>query len=761
MQVVWDGGLSASIRCTSACVGAGSESMLGFRCNSGAYLAMMRNILVGLLLALAAQAGCAAAAQERGGATAIQLGAAWYPEQWNEAAWEHDLALMEAAHFTVTRMGEFAWSRMEPSEGHYDLDWLARAVRLAEKHHIAVVIGTPTDAPPAWLTSKYPETLGTDANGKLREHGGRRQFSYSSPRYRQFCVAIATQLAKRFGHDANVIGWQIGNEYTDESFDAATRKQFQEFLKAKYKSLDSLNEHWATAYWSQTYSDWSQIMLPSGGGNPGLLLEHKHFVTATWKSFQHDQLAVIRQLSDKRQFITTNIGGLGWSDNWDHYAINEELDIASWDDYVGTGHLNVTRNAFMNDFVRGWKRKNFWVMETQPGTVNWAPVNNSLDPGETRALAWQTIGHGADAVLYWQWRDALNGQEQYHGAIVGPDGEPNPIYKEIQQLGEDLQKTSEALKGTTPVADVALLMDYDSRWAIDFQPHSRNYDQLDVLLRFYEAAKKVATAARSVDVVDPASAPLSSYRLVVAPSLNVISEALVAKLLAYVEQGGNLLLGPRSGMKDEFNALNIQRQPGPLAEALSAKVEQYYALESSVALTPDAGPHFFNAPSGKGDIWAESLDVMAHEENASGPGIRLTYRDPGGWLDGKPAMITQYIGKGTISYLGTIPDQALLVPLLREIALAPDGSPVGLSDFALVPQIEVCIRSRSGTGPDSEVYILINHANTATEAILPGIYRNLLPNNLAPSTAFPSAATQTRIPLPPQGVAVLIREASQ
>ena len=165
------------------------------------------------------------------------LGAAWYPEQWPESRWDADLALMEKAGMTVTRVGEFAWSRMEPSDNHIDLDWLARAIRLAEKHHIAVVIGTPTDAPPAWLTTKYPDTLGTDANGHIREHGNRRQFSYSSPHYRFFCVRIATALAQRFGHDPNVIGWQIGNEYTDESFDAATRTQFQNFLREKYKTL--------------------------------------------------------------------------------------------------------------------------------------------------------------------------------------------------------------------------------------------------------------------------------------------------------------------------------------------------------------------------------------------------------------------------------------------------------------------------------------------------------------------------------------------
>jgi beta-galactosidase len=407
----------------------------------------------------------------------LLLGSAWYPEQWPESSWDADLALMEQAKMNVVRIGEFAWSTEEPAEGHYDLDWIDRAIALAAKHHLAVVMSTPTDAPPAWLTSKYPDTLGIDADGHRREHGNRRQFNYASPHYREFCRQIVGQLAKRFGHDPNVIGWQIGNEYTDESFDAATRAQFQRFLRAKYKTLANLNQHWATAYWSQTYTAWDQIPMENTRGNPGLLLDHKHFVTATWRSFQREQIEVLRPAILPQQFITTNIGGLGWSDNWDHYRITEDLDLASWDDYVGQGHLNVARNAMLNDFVRGWKRQNFWVMETQPGSVNWAQVNNALDRGETRALAWQTIGHGADAILYWQWRSALNGQEQYHGAIVGPDGKPLPLYAEIKQLGDDFQAASPALTGTSPRSEVALLHTYDSRWAIDFQLHSRDYSR--------------------------------------------------------------------------------------------------------------------------------------------------------------------------------------------------------------------------------------------------------------------------------------------
>ncbi len=667
---------------------------------------MNRAAVIFGLLVVCMHLPCAAQATQQSKvlqSNVLLMGAAWYPEQWPEARWDEDLQLMEQAHVHVVRVGEFAWSRMEPREGVYDLDWLERAVRMAERRHIAVVMGTPTDAPPAWLTSKYPDTLRVDANGKQAEHGERRQFSYSSPHYRQLCVLVATELARRFGNDPNVIGWQIGNEYSDESFDAGTRAMFQQWLRRKYVTLDALNQHWTTAYWSQTYDRWDEIPLAATRENPGLLLDHRHFVTATWQSFQHAQLEAIRRYATPRQFITTNIGGLGWSDNFDHYRINDELDLASWDDYVGQGHLHAVRNAMMHDFVRGWKRKNFWVMETQPGFVNWAPVNNSLDQGETRVMAWQAVGHGADAVLYWQWRSALNGQEQYHGAIVGPDGAPLPIYSEVKQIGAEFEKASPEFSGTHPVSDVAILHAYDSRWAIDFQPHTREYDQQQVMLEYYRPLHAVA---QSVDIVD-ADAPLSQYKLVVAPSLNVISPQLAEHLLEYVQGGGRLVLGPRSGMKDAYNALNTQRQPGPLVDALGGRVEQFYALEAAV-------PVMGNLGTGSAHVWAEQLAPVAQDEQ-----VLLRYGKSNGWLDGQPAVIERRLGKGSLTYVGALLDEPLMKKLILWFADEANVKPF----FGAVPYgVEVCRR----VGASQNVFVLINHGVSTARVKLPGTMQDLL-----------------------------------
>src|SRR5258708_7068464 len=265
---------------------------------------------------------------------AILVGTAWYPEQWPESRWEQDLKLMEVANIKVVRIAEFSWSRLEPLEGHYDLDWLERAVAAAAKHHIVSVLGTPTATPPAWLTQKYPEILREEPDGRRVTHGNRAHASSTSPLYREYCRKIAGEMAKRFGHNPEVAGWQIDNEYGYAlmSYDDATQKKFQEWLKSKYRTLEILNALWTTAYWSETYDNWNEIPIPVGGHNPGLQLEWKRFVTDAWNDYQMNQIAVIRKYADARQFITGNL--MGFFDGFDHYVITHPLTSPSCDAYM-------------------------------------------------------------------------------------------------------------------------------------------------------------------------------------------------------------------------------------------------------------------------------------------------------------------------------------------------------------------------------------------------------------------------------------------
>jgi beta-galactosidase len=662
------------------------------------------------------------------GRDAILMGTDWYPEQWPEARWETDLQMMQDNHIQVARIAEFAWSHMEPSEGHFEFAWLDRTIRLAEKHHVAIVLGTPTAAPPAWLTQKYPETLRIEPNGQTTVHGNRAHGSVTSVKYREFCKQIAQEMANRYGHDPNVIGWQIDNEYGYGfmSYNEEARTQFQDWLQAKYKTIDSLNDHWTTEYWSQKYDNWREIPIPVGGHNPGLMLDWKRFLSYSWASYQQDQIDAIRAQSDPRQFFTGNL--MGWKfDTFNHYAITRALTFVSWDDYVGTGHLDPDTNGISHDAMRGLKRENFWVIETQPGNVNWRPLNNALDKGEVRAMAWHDIGHGADEVGYWQWRSALNGQEEFHGTLLGPDGKPMPLLDEVDRTAKEFASTESAFRGTRVISEVALLNDYESRWAIEWQKLNINYDQFGVLKGYYHALRK---HSQSIDIVSP-YAPLDSYKLVVAPDLNLIPEELADHLATYVKNGGHLVLGPRSGQKDEYNALLPIRQPGYLAAALGGQVEQYYALENNVPVGGKLG-------SGEATVWAELLKATAPDVE-----VLLRYGQSNGWLDDQPCIITNHFGRGQITYVGAELSESVMTPFAEWLIKSSGVQPA----FGPVPDgIEVNRR----VGGNGNVFVLINFKRDRQNILLSRAMKSLLDQK-----------DVTNLELPQYGVAVLFDQSKR
>ena len=517
-----------------------------------------------------------------------------------------------------------------------------------------------------------------------------------------------------------MLGWQIDNEYADVSFDPGTKAQFQQWLKARYGTLDNLNARWTTSYWSQTYTDWSQIPIETRYGNPGLLLSWKRFVSDTWRSYQKNQLEVIRANCAPRQFITTNM--MGWFDGYDHYTVSQDLDFAAWDDYVGEGHLDPAKNGAAHDLTRGFLRKNFWVMETQPGSVNWAPVNNSLDKGEVRAMAWHDVGHGADTVSYWQWRSALNGQEEYHGTIVGADGTPVPLYPEIQQIGKEFAKASPVLAGTTVKSEVAILNSYDSRWALEWQKHNSQYDPVAEILSYYKPLRAIA---QSIDILPPTDS-LDQYKLVVAPGLNVIPDAAARNLIAYVRQGGHLVFGQRSGMKNDDNGLQPERQPGPFVDLLGGRVEQYYALLHPIPVDGQFG-------AGKCTLWAELLTTK--DSNTQ---VLETYGKSNGWLDGQPAAITRQVGKGRITYIGAWLGPTAMAAAAKWMTDISGVKPA----FGPVPDgVEVYPRY----GTHGTVFIFVNFSKTEETVSLPNAMEDVLEGGLKQS-----------LTLPQYGVAVLL-----
>lgn len=656
----------------------------------------------------------------------LHLGVAYYPEHWPEERWLEDIRLMREAGITVVRMGEFAWSTFEPAEGELHFDWLERAISMLAEAGIASVLGTPTAAPPAWLTHACPDMLAVDEYGRRAQHGNRCHYCVTSPDFHAAVRRIVGALAERFGQNPHVIGWQLDNEYSRVCYCARCQRLFQEYLAAKFGSLDALNARWSTAYWSQTYSAWEQIPIPIGEHNPGLMLAFKQFVTECYRRFQRLQLDVLRPRLRPGVWVTHNF--MGWFDGFDHYVMSEDLDLASWDWYVGSGHHDYLASGAAHDLTRGFKRRNFWVMETQPGSVNWSPINNALDMGEGRAMAWHAIAHGADAVLYWQWRPAPNGQEQYHGSLVDQSGRPRPFYQEVQHLGREFAQVSSLLAGSSVApARVAILYCYQSRWAIQWQRHHRDFDYVAHLLHYY---RPFAALNIPVDVIS-ADAPLKGYRLVIAPALLVLTESRVERLKEFVAGGGHLVLTIRSGMKDEYNALLPARQPGPLAEIAGVEVEEYYALQDEV---PVKGKLF----SGVSRLWAERLRIREGVRTVTA----ASFEPSNGWLDGQPAVTVYSPGNGLVYYVGVYLDDAAQHRLVKHIALMAGARPV----LETVPGVEA--RQLVGADGKTRIYIVINHE--PVEQVLQLFW---------PAYEHLSGLTLTgKLKLAPYGVLVLTRQ---
>ena len=392
-----------------------------------------------------------------------------------------------------------------------------------------------------------------------------------------------------------------------------------------------------------------------------------------------------------------------------------------------TGHLDYLTSGAIHDLTRGFKRRNFWLIETQPGSINAAPVNNMLNKGEARVMAWHAIGHGADAILYWQWRSALGGQEQYHGSLVDQSGRPRPFYEEAQQLGRDFATVGSLLADSRPVSRVALINSYDSRWSIHWQRHHRDFDYVAHFNHYYRplAAQNVA-----VDVVS-ADAPLDGYRLVIAPALLMLNESQAARLTEFVmRRQGHLVLTARCGMKDEYNALFPARQPGPLADLAGVEVEEYYALDEPVLVK---GNWF----TGVSRLWAERLKVL--NEKSVVPIAK--YGPSNGWLDDQLAITVRGTGHGgLVYYVGAYLDDAAQQAFLDHLVKNAQVRPV----METPPGVEACKRVNA---KGEEIYIVVNHSREEKRVPLPWPAREHLSGEMG----------QGDLILAPYGVAVLTR----
>jgi beta-galactosidase len=600
------------------------------------------------------------------------LGVCYYPEHWPESLWADDARKMRETGIAYVRIGEFAWSLLEPEPGRLELAWLRRAIDTLGAAGLKVVLGTPTATPPKWLMDRHPEIAPVDIEGRPRGFGSRRHYSFSSPIYAQESARIVEIVAREFGRHEAVAGWQTDNEYgchdTVLSWGEANLRAFRNWLRLRYQTPERLNEAWGNVFWSMEVRSFEEIALPHltvTETNPAARLDFLRFSSEQVAAYNAMQVEILRNHSPGR-FVTHNF--MGFSLDFDHFALAEQLDIASWDSYpLGfterspfsdeeklrwalTGHPDIA--AFHHDLYRGVGRGRFWVMEQQPGPVNWAPWNAIPRRGQVRLFTWEALAHGAEVVSYFRWRQAPFAQEQMHAGLNLPDNSAlSPGGREARQVGAELAALGE-LPATTR-ANVALVFDYEASWFTRIQPQGADFRYEELTFRWYEAVRRLGL---DVDILPP-GADLTGYALVLVPTLPHVSEAALA---AFAGAEGEMLFGPRSGSKTRNFSIPDNLPPGPLASLIPMRVTEVASLR------PGLSEAVRGAASGAAIRWRERIELTATAE------IEARFED------GEPALVRA----GRRSYLACWPDAALLANVMRTIAtragLATEPLPDGV-----------------------------------------------------------------------------------
>ena len=628
--------------------------------------------------------------------SALHLGCPYYPEHWPETRWAEDARWMRRLGLTVTRMAEFAWALLEPSEGTFEFGWLDRAVDVFAKEGFQILLGTPTAAPPAWVSRGYPDTLPVDDQGRRRNFGGRRHYCPNSPVYRALARRIARAMGEHYGSHPAVVGWQIDNEFggsgSARCYCEHCAEAFRSWLIARYGSLEALNEAWGTVFWSQRYADWAQIgppILTNNAANPAHTLDYARFMSDSFVSFQRLQLDALHEVVPADHVCTTNFMGLFTP--LDSFALARDLDWATWDSYP-TGNLfrwgaqtrtpgdPVPPYAFdvgdpmitglAHDLTRSLKRAPFWVMEQQAGHINWESVNTLIRPGTIRLWTWHALAHGANGIVYFRERAALPAQEQYHSGLLKHDGTPALGYRELEAMAAE-RALMEAVVAHRPTARVAIRYSYDDLWALQIAPHRKDFLYQRLVFVWYAALQRLGVEA---DLVPP-GADLDPYRLVIAPTAHLIDGAEADRLAAFVEAGGAVVFGVRSGAKRPDNAFTDEPLPGAVRELVGAIVTQWGALPDSVRFNLSEQTPGWSA--GGAGLWVESLEPL------TGDDVRplATYQD-GPWA-GMTAATDRRTGRGRVTYVGWYPTlgqaEALLARILPDLEVPfEDGLPAGL-----------------------------------------------------------------------------------
>jgi beta-galactosidase len=585
----------------------------------------------------------------------MRIGVYYYPEQWPESQWDRDLGNMAGLGFEFTHFAEFAWALLEPSDGTFEFAWLDRAIGLASKHGLKVILCTPTPCPPAWLGEKHPEIYLVGADGRRREHGARANGSLASDVFVRYTKRIVTELGRRYGNDPRVWGWQLDNEPSAPyDYSPSARAKFQSWLRAKYGTVEALNSAWGGSFWSTKYDSFEQALIPneelSGGEalSPHALLDFRRFTADTQAEFLDLQRDILRGLVRPEQWITTNY--INVIDTADPRRA-DRLDFASFTMYPVRGETNLGelgfrlgspyRLAFATDFYRSIKGVT-GVMELQPGQVNWAPVNPQPQPGVVRMWLWHAFAGGCSFACTYRYRQPLFGSELYHAGIVGPDGvTPSRGGLEYSQVAAEMNKLrglydpKTALPPRLAGRKTAILWSHDVMWDLEIHKQTSLWDTWDHRFKLMAAAKSLGTPVDYIGEGDD----FGRYPFLIAPAYQLVDAALVEKWRRYAESGGQLILTCRTGEKDKTGHLFELPWSGMVAPLIGADVE------ASDCLLADArGRVRMGNASYEWNRWA---DVLRPRD---GTEALAAYADQ--FYAGRAAVVTRRLGRGTVTYIG-------------------------------------------------------------------------------------------------------------
>ncbi len=585
----------------------------------------------------------------------MRVGVYYYPEQWPESQWDRDFGKMAELGFEFTHFAEFAWAFLEPSDGKFDFGWLDRAVGLAAKHGLKVILCTPTPCPPAWLGEKYPEIYLVGADGRRREHGTRANGSLADDVFVRYARRIVAELGRRYGRDPRVWGWQLDNEPSAPAdYSPAARSRFQAWLKAKYGSVEALNAAWGGAFWSTKYDSFAQVLIPNEGLfgedalSPHALLDFRRFTADTQAEFLELQRDILRGLVLAEQWITTNY--INVIDSADPRRAGR-LDFAAFTMYPVRGEKNLGplgfrigspyRLAFATDYYRSIKGVT-GVMELQPGQVNWAPVNPQPQPGAVRMWLWHSFAGGCSFACTYRFRQPRYGSELYHAGIVGPDGvTPSRGGLEYAEVAAEMKKLravydpKAALPQRLAGRRTAILWSHDVLWDLELHRQTALWDTWDHRFKLMAAAKALGAPVDYVGEDDD----FARYPFLIAPAYQLVDAALVEKWRRYAEGGGHLILTCRTGEKDKNGQLFEAPWAGAIAPLAGADVEL-----SDCLLADGRGRVKMGRSSYEWNRWADVLVPRGGTETLA------VYDDQ--FYAGRAAAVTRKAGRGTVTYIG-------------------------------------------------------------------------------------------------------------